>query len=129
MFVWCWSYPKNITIKLDMTNVTNASNMFDCTYSLTTLDMSGCDVSNVTDFGSDFIYNGSYYLTTVKAPKNISVSIKFDSNKLTHDSLMSIINNLATVSTTQTLTLGSTNLNKLTDDEKAIATNKGWTLK
>jgi hypothetical protein len=30
--------------------------------------------------------------------------------------------------TTKTLTLGSTNLAKLTDEEKAIATNKGWTL-
>ena len=45
-----------------------------------------------------------------------------------HDSLMSIINNLATVTTTQTLTLGSTNLAKLSSEEKAIATNKGWTL-
>ena len=30
--------------------------------------------------------------------------------------------------TTQTATLGTTNLNKLTDEEKAIATEKGWTL-
>jgi hypothetical protein len=26
------------------------------------------------------------------------------------------------------VTMGSTNLAKLTDEEKAIATNKGWTL-
>lgn len=32
------------------------------------------------------------------------------------------------VTTTHTLTLGSTNLAKLTDEEKAIATEKGWTL-
>lgn len=48
--------------------------------------------------------------------------------KLTHDSLMSIITHLATVSTTKTLTLGEANLAKLTDAEKAIATEKGWTL-
>lgn len=30
---------------------------------------------------------------------------------------------------TKTLTLGTTNLNKLTDEEKQIATNKGWVLK
>lgn len=47
---------------------------------------------------------------------------------LTHESLMSIINHLGTVTTTKTLTLGSTNLAKLTDAEKAIATEKGWTL-
>ena len=49
-------------------------------------------------------------------------------NKLTHDSIMVIINGLQTVTTTQTLTLGSTNLAKLTDEEKKIATDKGWTL-
>lgn len=56
---------------------------------------------------------------------NFSVS---PCTKLTHDSLMSIIDHLATVSTTKTLTLGETNLAKLTDAEKAIATEKGWTL-
>lgn len=51
------------------------------------------------------------------------------STKLTHDSLMSIINALQTkTSGTWTVTLGSTNLAKLTDAEKAIATQKGWTL-
>ena len=49
-------------------------------------------------------------------------------NKLDHDSLMSIINALASITTTLTCTLGSTNLAKLTDAEKAIATEKGWTL-
>lgn len=51
--------------------------------------------------------------------------------KLTHTSLMSIINSLKDYSgagTTKTVTLGSTNLAKLTDEEKAIAVNKGWTL-
>lgn len=28
----------------------------------------------------------------------------------------------------KTLTLGATNLAKLTDEQKAVATNKGWTL-
>ena len=32
-------------------------------------------------------------------------------------------------SSSKNLTLGPTNLSKLTDAEKAIATNKGWTLK
>ncbi len=50
---------------------------------------------------------------------------------LTHISLMSIINNLADYSgsgTSHTLTLGTRNLAKLTDAEKAIATEKGWTI-
>lgn len=51
--------------------------------------------------------------------------------KLSHDSLMSIINCLKDYSgtgTTKTVTLGATNLAKLTPDEKKIATQKGWTL-
>lgn len=49
--------------------------------------------------------------------------------KLTHDSLMSIINALEKkTSGSWTVTLGATNLAKLTDAEKAIATEKGWTL-
>lgn len=55
------------------------------------------------------------------------------STKLTHDSLMSIINALADYSedasgTIWTVTFGTTNLAKLTNSEKAIATQKGWTL-
>ena len=49
---------------------------------------------------------------------------------LTHESLMNVINKAANVtSSPKTLTLGATNLGKLTSTEKAIATNKGWVLK
>lgn len=51
------------------------------------------------------------------------------SSVITHDSLMSIINALETkTSGTHTMIFGATNLAKLTDAEKAIATEKGWTL-
>lgn len=49
---------------------------------------------------------------------------------LTHESLMNVINNLYDIKTkgcqVQSLVLGSTNLAKLTEEEIAIATNKGW---
>ncbi|MBQ6998258.1 MAG: hypothetical protein IJN62_00520 [Clostridia bacterium] len=53
--------------------------------------------------------------------------------KLNHDTIMRVINALYDYvaegsTTTYTLTLGSTNLAKLTDEEKAIATQRGWTL-
>ena len=47
--------------------------------------------------------------------------------KLSRESLLSILNNLSVVSG-ETLTLGSVNLAKLTDDDIAIATNKGWSV-
>lgn len=50
---------------------------------------------------------------------------------LTKESLMSILNHLKDfrgTNTTRTCTLGTTNLAKLTDAEKAIGTEKGWSL-
>lgn len=57
--------------------------------------------------------------------------MRLNSCPLTHDSLMSVINALYDYSgttTTRTITLGTTNINKLTEAEKAIATQKGWSL-
>ena len=50
-----------------------------------------------------------------------------DSTKLTVESLMNVINQAGTV-TGKTMKLGSTNLAKLSDEQKAVATSKGWTL-
>ena len=77
----------------------------------------------------NFVYNCKD-LISFYSPQNINTSISnfTNSTKLTHDSLLDIINNLSTVSTTQTLTIGSTNLAKLSSDEITIATNKGWTI-
>ena len=47
---------------------------------------------------------------------------------LSHDSIINIISVLINTTTTKTLSLGTTNLAKLTDEEKAVATEKGWTL-
>lgn len=60
--------------------------------------------------------------------QNLSMSA---CTKLTHDSLMNIIEHLYdystdTSGTTHTLTLGSTNLEKLTDEEIEIIEMKGW---
>ena len=68
-------------------------------------------------------------LKTITGNPNFKISFSLsDSTELTHDSIMVVINGLQTVTSTQTLTLGSTNLDKLTDAEKKIATDKGWTL-
>ena len=53
-----------------------------------------------------------------------------DCPKLTRESILSILNALAnrTGTTSAKLTLGAVNLAKLTDADKAIATNKNWIL-
>ena len=67
-------------------------------------------------------------LTTLKgfvgASANLDISY---CHQLSHESVMEIINGLATVSG-KTLTLNSTTYNKLTAAELAIATGKGWTV-
>lgn len=78
-------------------------------------------------------FSGCTNLENIAIQGNICHNISFyGCNKLTHESLMSIINALVHLSSSSKVyrycQLGSANLAKLTDDEKAIATNKGWTL-
>lgn len=84
------------------------------------------DTSKVTDMNSMFYY--CYSLETIhmhgmKVSFDISASTRF-----TREALVEVLNNLATVTTSPTLTMGSRNLAKLTDADKAIATGKGWKL-
>lgn len=67
-------------------------------------------------------------LTTVTGNPNFKESLDLSPcPKLTHDSIMVVINGLQTV-TGKTIALGAANLAKLTDAEKKVATDKGWTL-
>ena len=92
--------------KLDATSLINAQYMFG--YDWISLD-------NFTDFGG---------LTNLKVDLNLSPC-----PNLTKESLLNVFNEAADVtSSPKTLTLGTTNLEKLTDEDKAIATNTGWTL-
>ena len=108
-------------------NATNNNNCFLECSSLTTLHLPDGFGQNATSNINCFTKCTA--LKTITGNPNFKVSFSLsDSTELTHDSLMVVINGLQTVTTTQTLTLGSTNLAKLTDDEKKVATDKGWTL-
>lgn len=76
-------------------------------------------------------FNSSSALENIIVEGVIANDISFSScKKLTHDSLMSIINHLETkTSGTFTLTIGATNIEKLTDDEINIILSKGWEYK
>lgn len=58
---------------------------------------------------------------------NMSMTFN-NSNNWTAYTMVRFFNKLGTTTNAITLTFGSTNLNKLTAEEKAIATNKGYTL-
>ena len=105
-------------------NVTSMNGTFSNCQAL--ISIPALDVSNVNNLISAFWRCSnleSIEMTGMKVSFDISYSTKF-----TREALVVILNNLATVSTSQTLTIGATNLAKLTEEDKAIATNKGWTL-
>lgn len=138
-------------VVLDTSNCTNASQMFGAakTKYVPTLDLRKCTnmasfiyssckiesiekliVSETTPLGTNFQYCSG--LTTIVIEGVIGVNVSFrDCSKLTVDSLKSILSALKDISgtgTSLTCTLGTTNLNKLSTAEKAVATQKGWTL-
>ena len=101
---------------------------YDCTLLKTIPLLSVTDkVTNYTD-----AFKGCLNLENITMSGTIGPNISFaDCSKLTHDSLMSIINALKDYSgttTTRTLTLHATAKARLTTAEIAIATEKGWTL-
>ena len=104
--------------------VTDMSQMFWHCSDLQTVPAFDC--SKVTSMNNIFASCSSLksiLMTNIGVSFNISASTLFE-----REDLLVIINNLKTVTTTKTLTMGATNLAKLTDEDKLIATNKGWTL-
>lgn len=87
--------------------------------------------SSLKDLGG-FLNLGQNYDTTLPVNYSAYTLDLSASSKLTHDSLMNVINKLYDIKTkgckAQKLTLGVDNKAKLTAEEIAIATNKGWTV-
>ena len=89
------------------------------------------EVYGFKDYGKAF---------TEQTAKYSNYTLNFSrTSKLTHDSMLDILNNLYDLNLTykvaeggtlysQVISFGSSNLAKLTDEEKAIATLKGWVL-
>ena len=134
--------------QLNTSNIITAASMFSVCSNLITIPC--LDFGNVQNINS-LLYNckqlinfggfkdlgKSYINATVNyGPQKLSLA---QSTLLTHESLMNVINNLYDLNLTynvanggtlhtQSLQLGSTNLAKLTPEEIAIATAKGWTV-
>ena len=125
---------------INTSNVTNMGEMFYGCIVLETLPKLNCsNVERINDVLANctklqniggFENLGQAYKTTMAANYYYyKLALSF-SNELTHDSLMNVINNLYDIKSKgcnpQGLVLGSTNLAKLTSEEIAIATEKGW---
>lgn len=128
--------------ELNTDKVTAMNYMFYACYALTTIPQ--LNASNVTN--TDQMFYSCSALTTLGGLLNLGQAYSTSRSTsyyyyrldlsfctaLTHDSLMNVINGLYDIKTkgcnAQSLILGSTNLAKLTSEEIAIATNKGWTV-
>lgn len=128
--------------RIDTSNITTMANMFKACIALTTIQaLNLSNVENITNmfYGCSsltYLYGltnlGQAYLTSQSANYNYYKLDLSVSTNITHDSLVNVINGLYDIATagcnTQQLVLGSTNLAKLTAEEIAIATNKGWSV-
>ena len=122
-------------ILADGTTIIGMAVFYGCT-SLKTVYLSSSITtatnSSLTSTSSSYyIFQGCTALEDVQLGQDWNMSLRLNvSNNLTVDSMVAMFNSLKdlTGDTAKTLTLGSTNLAKLTDEQKAIAINKNWTL-
>lgn len=121
MFISC---NKLTTIPLlDTSNVTNMGEMFSGCTSLTSIPE--LNVSRCTYFS--YMFNKCTSLTSI-GMYGFTYSIDISQTALEHDAIVAFLNQAGTAYGSQTITMGSAKLALLSDEEKAIATNKGWTL-
>lgn len=117
--------------EIDTSNGTNFSSMFHTAKKLKTIPK--LNISKITSYSfASYMFNFCEALENITFEGKINIKLDFSySPLLTKASLLSIINALKDNSTSASalsLVLGETNLAKLTDEEKAIATAKGWNL-
>lgn len=114
--------------EFDTRFVTDISDWITNCYDLHTITK--LDFSNVVTGEFISTWSGARNLKNLGGFTGLKINVDLSGSKyLTKESLLNVINEAADVtSNPKTLTFGATNLAKLTDEEKAIATSKGWTL-
>ncbi len=111
---------------LDTRRITSDSELFHGCSALTAI-YSALDFSNV-ESQIDTTFTSCKALEEVRFEGTINVNVAMNGcPKLSVDSL-SLLNALCENAQDLTCKIGTTNLAKLSDDQKAIATNKGWVL-
>ena len=138
LFFLCESLTYVDVSKWDTSKVTSMDNIFYYCKKLSALDLSNWNLSNI-----NYITSASFYvckeLTTlidghesepdVVALNGLKNSIDLHySTKLNYESVYALFRGLATITTTQTITLPKVMEGKLDADKVKIATDKGWTI-
>ena len=110
--------------QLDTSKATDMSYMFYDCHQLTSIPQ--LDTSKATDMSD--MFSGCASLTSI-GMYGFTRSINISSTALGHDALVAFLNQAGTAyNSSQKITMGSAKLALLSDEEKAIATNKGWQL-
>lgn len=156
MFADCYSLKELPDMSnWDFSKATTIASMFSGVTSIKEITLNNLNLAECTTIATMFRYcrslekitlmNWSIPKVTATAPgsfladcpnlRNIIIDIPIALNysyngdeALSHESLLNILNNLPTVTTRRTLNLMTQNINRLTAEEKQIATNKNWTL-
>lgn len=113
---------------LKITNqVTDTREAFYYCTTLTSINCEDWDMSNVT-YGNN-MFDFCYKLTNVTGSiKGIKIALNLGYSPLTNESAMVFINGLEPTTVAKTIKFKSTTYSTLTDEQKAIATSKGWTI-
>lgn len=118
---------KNLSVipVIDFTDATNVNSAFTGSLATTIEKI----ISSATTPWPRLCFNGAKNLVNVVFDGVIGQGAFYfvDCKLLSHDSMISLFNAIAD-GTTGTIELGETNLAKLTEEEIAIATEKGWTV-
>ncbi len=105
-------------------NVTNFSYTFSGCTSLVSVLFSDMSSSTILTY----MLSGCYSLVYISFSNFRTTFDLSSASKLSQKVLHNLIDNLVTVSTTQTFNLGTYNLSKVSDEYKQIVTDKGWVL-
>ena len=121
---------EEVSFDVDFSNkntssVTSMSKMFK-DYKGQSINMENCDIGNSTN-NIDFIHNAQS-LTEFKSPMNIKSSITIKANNLPAEAFGPVIENLVTVQEPQILSIGNTNILKLSNEQITSAISKNWSL-
>lgn len=111
--------------ELDLSNVKTTSYMFNNCKSLTTIpQLNTSNANSLTD-----MFRGCSNLTSI-GMYGFRNTVDITPTALEHDAIVAFLNQAGTASDPgySRITMGSTKLALLSDEEKAIATNKRWTL-
>lgn len=133
---YCFGNDRESNVSQTLTSVTftntdKVTHIGDfCYYNRNLKEVHLGNLSAVTNFEGNCFNSSNVSLTgfTVDALPNINLNVGWQYCPLSVDSLVSIFNALPVASGSRTVTIGSTNKNKLSAAQLAIATDKGWTV-